>query len=181
MIKTEVREFRQGTESEVGLLEHPESPFLVEKRNQQGGEGSALPKAEGRRGRIEAQGQDFYKSEGERQIAWLLKSRGIRFHYEHPLAVVDRGKTRIWYPDFFLPEYGMVIEYIGMTGDSHYQKGVERKRDCYQAMGLPAILLDKEYFTGYWPGRLFSQIEDKLAHALSRFQEKVEAFEGKRA
>jgi len=41
-----------------------------------------------------------YKSWGEEQIARLLDRYGTSYQYEYPVAVVDRGKTRIWYPDF---------------------------------------------------------------------------------
>jgi hypothetical protein len=48
-----------------------------------------------------------YRSKPELQIARLLEQNSIAYKYEHPMAVVDRGKTKIWYPDFYLPEYGM--------------------------------------------------------------------------
>lgn len=38
------------------------------------------------------------RSQGEVQIARLLASRGIRYLYEQPLAVLDEGKLRVWYP-----------------------------------------------------------------------------------
>ena len=36
-----------------------------------------------------------YKSKAEIQIARLLDRERIAFRYEHPLAVVDRGQTKI--------------------------------------------------------------------------------------
>ena len=39
-----------------------------------------------------------YRSDGERKIGEYLKDRGIDFTYEKPVAVVDSGKTKIWYP-----------------------------------------------------------------------------------
>ena len=50
-----------------------------------------------------------YKSWGEEQIARLLDRNRITYQYEYPVAVVDRGKTRIYYPDFRLPEYGLIL------------------------------------------------------------------------
>lgn len=58
--------------------------------------------------------EDEFKSEGERQIARLLERCGIDYRYEYPLAVIERGKVRILYPDFLLPEYGVVLEYAGV-------------------------------------------------------------------
>ena len=57
--------------------------------------------------------EDFeqnFKSKGEIEIAELLEKSGIEYRYEQPLAVVDRGKVRTLYPDFYLPEYGIIIE-----------------------------------------------------------------------
>jgi len=41
---------------------------------------------------------DPYRSQGERRIATLFDQLGLPVRYEHPLAVVDQGKTRIYYP-----------------------------------------------------------------------------------
>jgi hypothetical protein len=62
-------------------------------------------------------GQPF-KSKGEYQIARFLERNQIRYQYEHPLAVVDRGRVRIWYPDFQLPEYGLILETVPMQNKS---------------------------------------------------------------
>jgi len=45
-----------------------------------------------------------FKSRGEVQIARFLDRNKLTYRYEHPLAVLDKGKTRIWYPDFLLPD-----------------------------------------------------------------------------
>ena len=73
-----------------------------------------------------------YKSWGENQIARLLERNRIAYQYEYPLAVVDRGKTRIYYPDFRLPEYGLVIEYFGVNGDSRYDERRRHKIEIYK-------------------------------------------------
>ncbi len=44
----------------------------------------------------------------------LMSKTYLNVSVEMPLAIVDRGKTKIWYPDFRLPEYGMIIEYFGI-------------------------------------------------------------------
>jgi hypothetical protein len=116
------------------------------------------------------------KSEGERQIERLLRRCGLVYRYEHPLAVVERGKTRIWYPDFFLPEYGIVIEYAGLSGEE-YEAGLRHKRAVYEELGIPAVFVYPESFRGYWPARLLREIEEverrryeKLARILERFR-----------
>jgi len=126
-------------------------------------------------GKAEAKGQRG-KSEGERQIERLLRRCGLVYHYEPPLAVVDRGKVRLWHPDFFLPEYGIVIEYAGLNGEE-YEAGLRHKEAVYQEMGIPAIFLRPESFRGYWPARLLGEIEEverrryeKLVRVLKSFR-----------
>lgn len=72
-----------------------------------------------------------FSSRGETQISRLLDRVGIAYRYEHPLAVIDNNKSksklRIWYPDFQLPQYGIIIEYFGLTGKPDYLTGMEKK------------------------------------------------------
>jgi hypothetical protein len=122
-------------------------------------------------GRPEAKVErERFKSEGETQVARLLDRFGISYLYEHPLAVVDRGKVRIWYPDFQLVGYGILIEYCGRTGDPAYTAGVRRKQAVYQANGLTGIMLTPEALRGDWPGKILGRIEETLAERLYRFQ-----------
>ena len=46
--------------------------------------------------------EESFRSRGETQIARCLTRYHIPYFYEHPLAVLDEGKTRVWYPDFQL-------------------------------------------------------------------------------
>jgi hypothetical protein len=85
-----------------------------------------------------------YRSKAEVQIARLLDREDIGFRYEHPMAVVDHGKTKIWYPDFYLPEYGMTIEYFGRNGDPGYEKRAEHKMDVYRETGIEGVFLTEE-------------------------------------
>jgi hypothetical protein len=124
-------------------------------------------------GKVEVKGQRG-KSEGERQVERLLRRCGLVYQYEQPLAVVDRGKLRLWHPDFFLPEYGIVIEYAGFNGEE-YEAGLRHKKAVYREIGIPAIFVYPESFKGYWPARLLGEIEEiearraeKLARILER-------------
>jgi hypothetical protein len=110
-----------------------------------------------------------YRSKAEVQIARLLDRERIAFRYEHPLAVVDRERTRIWYPDFTLPEYGMIIEYFGMNGDPGYRKRAEHKMQVYRETGIEGVFLTEESFRGNWPARVVGQIEDILKERMDRF------------
>ncbi len=53
---------------------------------------------------------DPYLSKGERIVAEGLNQLGLRFAYEYPWAVLVQGKPRIFYPDFTLPDVGVVVE-----------------------------------------------------------------------
>ena len=86
------------------------------------------------RGRVEPKG-----SWGEKQIARMFDGFGIGYFYEHPLAVVDRGKVRVWYPDFWLPNYGVAVEYFGVENSRAYSDCVDHKKEVYRDTGVECI------------------------------------------
>jgi len=110
-----------------------------------------------------------YKSWGEEQIARLLDRNGITFQYEYPLAVVDREKVRIYYPDFRLPEYGMIIEYFGINGDSGYDECTKHKIKIYKQAGIEGLFLNRDSLRGDWPAKIMAQIEVILKGKIDRF------------
>ena len=56
---------------------------------------------------VERKKKPIFKSEGERRIAYFLDTNLIKYQYESGLLVnAADEKTRIWYPDFYLPEFG---------------------------------------------------------------------------
>jgi hypothetical protein len=111
-----------------------------------------------------------YRSWGEQQIARLLERNGIAYKYEHPVAVVDRGKTKIWYADFYLPGYGLIIEYFGVNGDAGYDERTKHKTHVYRDNGIEGLFLTERSFKGDWPTRIISQIEDVLEQRLGKFR-----------
>lgn len=111
-----------------------------------------------------------YRSRAEVRIAGLLDREGIAYRYEHPLAVVDQGKVRIWYPDFHLPEYGMIIEYFGVNGDAEYDKRTEHKMKVYKNTGIEGVFLNEDMLKRQWPTGIIRQIEGILQQRLSRFR-----------
>jgi len=92
-----------------------------------------------------------FKSAGEQRIADFLDHHGIRYIYEPPTAVTQHGKTRLWYPDFLLPEYGLYIEYYGRTGDPDYDRGILEKTAAYKASGLEVIPIYPLHLAHAWP------------------------------
>jgi hypothetical protein len=115
-----------------------------------------------------------YRSRAEVRIAGLLEREGIAYRYEHPLAVVDRGKVRIWYPDFYLPEYGVIIEYFGINGNAEYDRRTEHKMQVYRTTGIEGVFLKEETLKNHWPAGIMGQIERILQQRLARFHGRAE-------
>lgn len=102
---------------------------------------------------------EAFRSWGETQIARMLDRYGMPYHYEHPVVVVDSGKTRVWYPDFQLRGQGILIEYCGRYRDSVYAEGMARKKAVYAENGLSALMFTPELFRGDWSRALMNEIE----------------------
>ena len=91
-----------------------------------------------------------YHSKGEYQIAHFLKDMQIEFEYEFPIAIIDDdGKVKIWYPDFYLKEYQIVIEYFGMYNyNEAYKENAEYKKKIFKQCGIqfvPVYELDRNW------------------------------------
>ena len=110
-----------------------------------------------------------YKSWGEEQIARLLDKNQIAYQYEYPLAVIDRGKTRLNYPDFRLKDFGIIIEYFGVNGNSNYDEQSQHKIEVYKQAGIDGLYLTRDSLRGDWPGKILGGIEDILKGRLERF------------
>lgn len=121
---------------------------------------------------IQGDRRELYKSMGEAQVARLFDRVGVKYLYEHPLAVVDDGKVRLWYPDFQLPGYGILIEYCGVKGNSDYDAGMRKKQAVYERNGLIALILTHDDFAGNWPERILGRIEKILAERLAEFRQR---------
>ena len=107
-----------------------------------------------------------YQSHGEKQIASFLDWHKIPFLYEHPLAIIDRGKTRLWYPDFQLPTMGVLIEYGGRLSDPEYAQAWQRKKQVYLENRLSPVMFTASDLQGNWPRELARRIESVLAERL---------------
>jgi len=114
-----------------------------------------------------------YKSDGERRIGTYLHDRGIIFTYERPVAVVDSGKTKIWYPDFSLDDYHILIEYLGMNGNEKNARLNEYKRKAYQENRFDVIELYPSDFNRDWQGiihkGIYGTLERRVKDYASRY------------
>jgi hypothetical protein len=109
--------------------------------------------------------ENDFKSAGERRIAELLNKYGIDFKYEPPIAVQDRqNKLRIWYPDFFLPEYGIYLEFNGFEGNPNYDNGIMLKNSAYKKNGIDII--------GITPSMQNGQLENYIINQIYRIQKR---------
>lgn len=102
-----------------------------------------------------------YRSRGEARVGRTLDRYGIPFFHEQPTLIYDRGRHRIWHPDFTLPTYnGVIIEYAGMVDVPDYAQGIEHKRQAYARNGIPAVFVYPEnLLSPNWPDELVRGIE----------------------
>lgn len=109
-------------------------------------------------------GLDF-KSEGERLIARFLDDNSIKYRYEPGVLVNSyENKPRIWYPDFYLPEFGTYLEYFGLVGQEDYDRGIKRKESTYSKMGLDVIPLYPWTFAEDWQGYIMKELKRTAVH-----------------
>lgn len=106
-----------------------------------------------------------YRSRGEAQVGRLLDRYGIPFLYEHPTGVYDRGRHRIWHPDFTLPTMNqLIVEYAGMPDRPDYMRGIRHKARVFADNGRRALFVYLQDLRGpSWPGRLIRRIDDVQA------------------
>ena len=80
------------------------------------------------------------KSKGEKRIADFFFEHNIDYQYEYPWRT-DRGV--VIYPDFYLPQYRVVIEFLGLSGDRDYDEAAAYKRRYWE--GKPGYKLVEIY------------------------------------
>ena len=100
----------------------------------------------------------------------MLRRYSLDFKYEYPLAIIDRGRTRLWYPDYALPQQGVSIEYCGVNGNSEYDARVEHKKLVYSELGIPALFLVEEELKGCWPHKILDWLERVQADRLEQIR-----------
>lgn len=118
-----------------------------------------------------------YKSRGEEAIAEILTNYNIDFVYEYPLLIKetkenDSEKLRIWYPDFWLPKYSIIIEYFGMDEDPVYHRGKVAKINAYKKLDIDCIPVYPKTLQGDLKSYLLINIKklinDKVRHFENR-------------
>ncbi|PKN62695.1 MAG: hypothetical protein CVU57_22825 [Deltaproteobacteria bacterium HGW-Deltaproteobacteria-15] len=101
-----------------------------------------------------------FKSEGEKRIAGFLDENSIKYQYEQGVLVnYPMNKPRIWYPDFYLPEFGAYIEYFGLSGRQNYDRGIKAKETSYSKTGLNVIPVYPWTFNEDWRGYIMRELK----------------------
>lgn len=113
-----------------------------------------------------------YKSDGEKRIGTYLQKRNINFSYERPVAVVDNGKTKLWYPDFFLDDFHVLIEYLGMNGNQESAKINDYKRGVYRANRFDVIEVYPTDFMENWQHKIDGGIRNTLERRVRDYASK---------
>lgn len=119
-----------------------------------------------------------YQSKGEFEIAKFLDEMNIEFEYEFPIAVIDEGKVKVWYPDFYLKEYQVVIEYFGMyEHNESYRENAEHKKKVFQNCGIQYVPMYKfnKNWKEYVLKNILSYLEiktDNMTRKLNQIQKK---------
>jgi hypothetical protein len=113
-----------------------------------------------------------YKSMGEKKIGKYLQSRGIDFTYEKPVAVVFEGKAKLFYPDFFLNRYHILIEYLGMNANPQKVKLNSYKRRVYRENKYDVIEIYPKDFRRDWERIIDRGIYDTLEKRLRDYEGK---------
>ena len=114
---------------------------------------------QGLEGRISNGNGHELRSAGERRIAGYLDAQGIPYEYERPLLVLDQDKPRIWYPDFYLPELAIYLEYYGLAGQPDYDQSVQHKQGVYRAMKIDVVPLFPSTFRTDWRGYIIDSLQ----------------------
>jgi hypothetical protein len=89
---------------------------------------------------------EVVRSNSERKIADYFASNGVRYEYEKP-AMNRWGFKRISRPDFYLPDYGVYVEYWGLvnlpnnSARRRYERTLRWKMAQYHKNGIKFISL----------------------------------------
>ena len=117
-----------------------------------------------------------YKSKGELEIAKFLTAQEINFEYEFPIAVKDEDKTKLWYPDFYLTDYQIVIEYFGMyIHDQNYKKSADHKKGIYKQCGI--FFVPMYHFNKDWKNYILDSILSHLEGRVDAMKNIIEVYE----
>jgi len=77
------------------------------------------------------------RNRSEKRIADFLHKKSITFEYEKRLWL----NNKVYYPDFFLPDFNIYIEFFGWSHIPTYQDKVNEKKSVYRENNVRCIYL----------------------------------------
>jgi hypothetical protein len=86
---------------------------------------------------------EYVKSKGEKIIADWLRAHGFKYEYEKKLVIKRPMRKDLWYsPDFYLPDYNIYIEYLGMYENfGDYRRKNDKKMEDYKKAGVNCLYI----------------------------------------
>ena len=118
---------------------------------------------------LENKANQQYRSRGERQVANLLQQLKIPFQYEPDIYLKEANKRYIWHPDFYLPEYHTVIEYLGVNGNQTYNEMAQRKQRVYTANNYHFIPIKPSQLSNGLQTYITKSIDNHLVSQLQHY------------
>ena len=101
---------------------------------------------------------ELVRSYSEKIIADWFYRNGVKYAYEYP--AFDRKGSAISRPDFYLPDYGLYIEYWGLVGTGkEYDRTMRWKESQYRINGVRVVSI--------YPNEL-ANIDGTLGRSLGR-------------
>jgi hypothetical protein len=94
-------------------------------------------------------------TEAERRVAQFLFESNIYWLYEQPVCVADdKGRPRIWNPDFYLPELGIYVEVCGADRSEY-----SFRETIYKKNRIPVIFVHVFKEEDKWKNYLVMEIK----------------------
>lgn len=106
-------------------------------------------------------------------VAGFLTQYGIPFTYERPTLVLDKGMPKIWYPDFSLDDYKILIDYLGIRADPKYHSSANYKSRVYAENKLDHISLTYHDLQKDWQHDLLLGIGQLIMERYGSFRKKA--------
>lgn len=83
------------------------------------------------------------RSRAEKIISDFLFNNKVRAVYEETIYYEENGETKTLHPDFFLPDYGLYIEYNELTNKPYLQSKAYTQK-IYDDMGKKMLIMNEK-------------------------------------
>ena len=84
------------------------------------------------------------------------------------MAVVDREKVRVYYPDFWLRDFATAVEYVGGIGLDGYDKCLAHNKSVYNENGVSCLYVARDDMNGYWPRPTIGELREISEYRLRK-------------